>query len=115
MWIIFVFILVTGAGAMTYRAATGDRAGLAEPWAPRSHPASGEATSNRQIGPAVLPTAGANPAPQRAPPTIQALCQVLHVAAAPLPYRPPPRAARRASASADVAEQSCLLAHEAKM
>ena len=64
MWIIFVFILVAGAGTMTYRAATGDRTGLAEPSAPGSRPIPGEATSSRQIGPDVLPTAGANPDPR---------------------------------------------------
>jgi hypothetical protein len=58
MWIIFVFILAAGAGTMTYRAATGYRTGLAEPSAPKSPPVQREAISNRQIGPAVLSTAG---------------------------------------------------------
>jgi hypothetical protein len=58
MWIIVVFIMVLGAGSMTYRAATDPHRN--KPTAPAAATTISEAVSPHQIDPAVRPSSGSD-------------------------------------------------------
>ena len=61
MWIIVVFIMVLGAGSMTFRAATDPHRN--EPAAPAATTTTSEAVSPHQFDPAVRPSTSSDHGP----------------------------------------------------